>query len=90
MCMSTRSRPKKIRSELLKSDRTEAAVAKILKHSGKVTLLLNKENKMLKDAKLQAEMPAGWEIRDNVEARYKEVGIQISNLILKVKGAIVR
>ena len=79
-----------IRTELLKSDRTEATVAKILKQSGKVTLLLNKENKKLKDAKLQSEMPAGWKIGDDAEARYKVVGIQISNLILKVKGAIVR
>ena len=44
---------------------------------------------MLKDAKLQSEMPSGWKIGDDTEARYKEAGIQISNLILKVKGAIV-
>jgi len=81
---------KVVRTALLKSDRTETAVAKILKQTGKVTLLLRKENKKLKDARLRSAMPAGWKIGDDPEARYKEVGIRISKSILKVRGAIVR
>ena len=79
-----------VRTELLESDRAEATVAKILKQSGKVTLLLRKENNKLKDAKLRSAMPAGWKMGGDPEARYKEVGIGISKAILKVKGAIVR
>lgn len=81
---------KVVRTELLKSNRTEATVAKILKQSGKVTLLLRTENQKLKNAKLRSDMPAGWEIGDDPTARYQEVGIRISKAKLKVKGAIVR
>lgn len=81
---------KVVRTALLKSNRTETAVAKILKQTGKVTLLLRKENKKLKDARLRSAMPAGWKIGDDPKARYKEVGIRISKSILKVSGAIVR
>lgn len=79
-----------IRTELLKSNRTETTVAKILKQSGKVALLLRTENRKLKDAKLRSVMPISWKIGGDPEARYKEVGIRISKAILKVKGAIVR
>jgi hypothetical protein len=81
---------KVIRTALLKSDRTEATVAEILKQTGKVTLLLRTENKKLKNAKLRSAMPVGWKIGDDPEARYKDVGIRISNATLKVRGAIVR
>jgi len=81
---------KVVRTALLKSDRTETAVAKILRQTGKVTLLLRKENKKLKDAGLRSAMPAGWKIGDDPEVRYREVGIRISKTILKVRGAIVR
>jgi len=80
-----------IRTELLKSDRSEAAIKKILKRAGQVALILRTENKMLDDAKLRSCMPLpDWTLDDDPEARYKAVGIKISRQMLKVSGAIVR
>ena len=79
-----------IRTELLKSDRSEATIKKILKRAGQVALILRTENNMLTDAKLRSCMPPEWTLDGDTEARYKVVGITISKQSLKVSGAIVR
>ncbi len=79
-----------IRTELLNSDRTQATVKNLLKHSGKVALILRTENTKLGDAKLQRKMPIGWKIGGDPDARYKAVGIRISKTVLKVEGALMR
>lgn len=79
-----------IRTELLRSDRAEATIKRIMKQAGKVSLILRKEDKMLKDGQLGSKMPPGWTIGEDQEARYKAVGIQISGQLLRVRGVIYR
>ena len=79
-----------IREALLDSDGSEATVTTILRSSGFVTVLLRTEDKRLNSAGLNARMPSGWNIGDDPTARYRAVGIELSDRVLKVKGAIMR
>lgn len=79
-----------VRAELLKRDLAEVNIREVLKLSGNVTLILRSENEALRDAKLNAKMPANWTFGKDPYSRYNEVGITLSNQKLKVKGAIVR
>jgi hypothetical protein len=71
---------------------TEASVREILQKSGKVTVLLREgEDDDLRAAGLSSQMPLGWEWdTDSKDARYKEIGIDISTAVLKVDGAVCR
>ena len=71
---------------------TEASVREILQKSGKVTVLLREgEDDDLRAAGLSSQMPLEWEWElDKQDARYEEVGIDISTVALKVDGAVCR
>jgi len=71
---------------------TEVSVKEILQESGQVTVLLRVgEDDDLRAAGLSSQMPLGWEWdTDSKDARYKEVGIDISTVALKVDGAVCR
>ena len=79
-----------IRSELLKSDRTEETVQRILSYSGQVVLIHRLENNLLKKAGLNSAMPSDWKFGDDQFHRYYKVGIKISNKFLNVTGAVYR
>ena len=49
-----------------------------------------KENNLLDKAKLKSKMPKEWKFGDNTFARYKKLGIEISNKKIKVSGSIIR
>jgi len=82
-----------VRKELFNlSTITDEAVRKILQESGKVTVLLRKdEDDALRTEGLNSKMPSGWVWDSNTPyARYKKVGIKISDVLLKVDGAVCR
>ena len=79
-----------IRKALLECDGAESTVKEILQQSGFVAVLLRDEDDKLRSAGLNARMPGSWQIGDDPMARYNAVGIEISNLVLRVRGAIVR
>ena len=49
-----------------------------------------KENNLLDKAKLKSKMPKEWKFGVNTFARYKKLGIEISNKKIKVSGSIIR
>ena len=77
-------------NRLLKSGRSEGTVRHVLQNSGFVAVLLPSEDQRLRDAGLNAKMPDGWRWGDDPLDRYRAVGIELSDQVLKVKGAIVR
>jgi len=79
-----------IRDALLNSDKSNETIKRILSEAGSVTMILRDEDILLKKAGLNARMPEEWAMGDATNTRYKEAGIVISNIKLKVKGAIVR
>ncbi len=79
-----------IREELIKRGRDDKIASQILAQSGVVAVILRKEDEMLRKAGYSSRMPIEWKIGGDHLARYKEVGIKLSNEVLKVKGAICR
>jgi hypothetical protein len=62
----------------------------ILHLCGKVVVMTKDENRLLVDGKLNQAMPDSWNLGDNPIVRYTQVGIKLSNNILKVKGRMMR
>ena len=79
-----------VRDRLLKSGRSEGTVRHVLQNSGFVTVILRSEDERLREAGLNGKMPDGWKWGDDPLERYREVGIEVSGGVLKVKGAIKR
>ena len=79
-----------IRRAILAGPRTEAAVLTGLLAAGFVAVLLRTENDWLKSAKLNSKMPEGWQLGHDPLARYNAVGINLSDQVLRVRGAIKR
>ena len=81
-----------IRKRLFEFDNpSPEKVRDVLQASGQVTVLIRDEDKGLSDEKLSRKMPDDWEWEDNEPyARYKKVGIEISDVLLKVDGAVYR
>ncbi len=76
--------------QLYSSDCTAKSVRDTLDHAGPVVVLLQAENDRLDSAGFKAEMPTGWKYGDDPYARYKEVGIEVSQEVLLVHGRIYR
>ena len=76
--------------KLLASDRRSETVHRILSESGFVAVLLKEQDQLLNSAGLRAKMPDGWEWGDDPLERYRVVGIELSDRVLKVNGAIMR
>ena len=79
-----------VRNRLLKSGRTEGTVSHVLQNLGFVAVLLRSEDQKLRDAGLNGKMPDGWKWGDEPLERYRAVGIELSDQVLRVKGAIMR
>ena len=79
-----------IRDTLLTGPRTADAISQTLRDAGPVAVLLRTEDARLREAGLNARMPGGWVVGDDPLARYKEVGIVLSDQVLRVSGAICR
>lgn len=79
-----------VRERLLKSGRTAGTVRHVLQNLGFVAVLLRSEDQRLRDAGLSGKMPNGWSWSDDPLERYRAVGIELSDQVLKVKGAIMR
>lgn len=72
------------------SDRSIDAVKEILSLADCVTVITKQQDKLL-TSQLSSKMPDGWfSIGGDRYSRYKEVGIELSSVKLKVKGALVR
>lgn len=79
-----------VRERLLKSGRTAGTVRHVLQNLGFVAVVLRSEDQKLRDAGLNGKMPDGWSWGDDPLDRYRAVGIEMSDQVLKVKGAIMR
>ena len=79
-----------VRDRLLKSGRTKGTIRQILQTMGFVAVLLRTEDQKLRDAGLNGKMPDGWKWSDDPLERYRAVGIDLSDQVLRVKGAIMR
>jgi hypothetical protein len=79
-----------VRDELFRIRGSSESVAKTLARSGQVAVLLREEDRKIRAAGLNSRMPASWKFRDDPLARYKAVGIKLSNEVLWVSGAICR
>ncbi len=79
-----------IRKVILSCTPEEGAVARCLQAAGSVAILLRTEDFRLKQAGMNSKMPEGWKIGDDPLARYKTVGITLSDQVLRVEGAICR
>ena len=79
-----------IRSALLAGPRTADVISPALRDAGPVAVLLRTEDARLREAGLNAKMPDGWVVGDDPLARYREVGIILSDQVLRVSGAICR
>jgi hypothetical protein len=73
--------PVKIITNLLKEKqfRSEEEIEQLLIKYYSLGVLTAKEDKLLNQSKLKADMPSDWN-RDNVFARYKKVGIERASL----------
>ena len=80
----------RIRSELLAGPRTPKAVGETLRCSGFVAVLLRTEDDRIKAAGLSRAMPEGWQLGESPLARYATAGIELSDGVLRVRGAICR
>jgi hypothetical protein len=79
-----------VREWLLSGDKSPNGVSVCLNAAGSVTVLLRSEDDQLRAAGLNAKMPEGWRMGDDPLARYKAVGITLSDQVLRVGGAICR
>ena len=79
-----------VRNHLLSQPHHLTDVKSILSQAGQVAILLRSEDKEIRDKGFSSKMPEGWYYGDDPLARYNEVGIQLSSMKLKVKGAICR
>lgn len=79
-----------VREELLKIFNNPAAISQTLSSAGQVAVLLRHEDQQIREAGLNSKMSFGWKFGDNPLARYEAVGIQLSNEVLRVTGAICR
>ena len=62
----------------------------VLQNLGGVAVLLRSEDQRLREAGLNGKMPENWKWGDAPLERYRSVGIELSDRMLKVKGAIMR
>ena len=76
--------------KLLASDRKPHTVRHLLRESGFVTVVLKDEDQLLNHAGLKAKMPDDWTWGGDPMSRYRAVGIELSDRVLKVDGAIMR
>lgn len=79
-----------IREKLLLNNFDISQIANILSSCGPLVIILKEENDLLDKAKLKSKMPKEWKFGDNTFARYKKLGIEISNKKIKVSGSIIR
>ena len=79
-----------IRGLLMSSDLSDESIKSILQSHSVVTLVTREEDKMLNDNGLRSKMPSGWTMGDDIFARYRHVGITLSDTTFKVKGAAYR
>ena len=79
-----------VRERLLKEEASEEAVRNLLRQAGPVTVLLRTEDDMLNSAGLKKSMPAKWEWGGNCFARYEQVNIKVSDVVLHLDGKIKR
>ncbi len=75
---------------MIVSDREPETVRELLGNAGFVAVILPEENDQLNAAGLRSKMPQDWRIGDDPTARYRAVGIELSDQVLHVTGAIVR
>ena len=69
---------KRLKQMLLNLENPDASsVRKILEKYGEVCVITRNEDESLKNAGLRNDMPLGWNIGDDVFARYHEVGIRV-------------
>ena len=62
----------------------------ILNTCGVVVIMTQEENKLLEKGKLRSSMPVGCNPMENPFARYEQVGIELSDKVINVKGAMMR
>lgn len=79
-----------IRGELLSRPNPSEGVRNVLMQSGHVAVLLREEDQRIRAAGLASRMPSNWSFGDDPLARYQTVGIEMSDQMLKVEGAIFR
>jgi hypothetical protein len=79
-----------VRARLLTEEASEEAVRNLLRQAGPVTVLLRTEDDMLSSAGLKKSMPAKWEWGENHFARYEQVNIKVSDVVLHLDGKIKR
>ena len=82
---------KLVRQALIDSDHSPETIRRLLvENSGFVAVLLRQEDSWLRKEGLNAKMPSDWKMGDDPLARYRVVGIELSNEVLRVIGAIMR
>ena len=79
-----------VRAQILQAKPEEQIIRKILMQAGSVTVLLRSEDQKLTASGLRHSMPKSWCWGDDPFARYKAVGILISEKFLKLTGKIMR
>ena len=79
-----------IREKLLSINSNIDEFFLIIKSMGPLVIILRSENKELDNAGLRSKMPTNWNWCDDKFARYKNVGIEISEKKLKVSGRLIR
>ena len=79
-----------VRGRLLRSGRSEGTIKHVLQTLGFVTVLVRSEDQKLRDMGLNRKMPDGWRWGDDPFERYQVAGIELSDRVLKVNGAIMR
>jgi len=84
-----------IRGELLKLDldACEDTIKKIIQtYTESVIIILREENKKLNELNLRSSMPEKWQFGydGQVDDRYRQAKIDISNKLIKMRGAIKR
>lgn len=79
-----------VRSELLKSSRSEDEVRSLLSRAGPVVIILREEDMQLNKCGLKSKMPNNWRWGDDELARYFTANIKLSDRVIRVEGAIKR
>ena len=79
-----------LRTAMLQAAPGPDVAARVLRSAGGVAVLLRGEDERLRAAGLGSRMPDGWALGDDPLARYIVAGIELSDVFLRVQGAICR
>ena len=79
-----------VRTQLLDSSGSSAAIKQVLARAGPVAIILREEDALLNRMGLSQKMPEGWKWGDDVLDRYRRAGIVLTDRGVRMTGAIKR